>query len=97
MKLWITKRAAGWYECNIDGQRYSIERRDDERGWWRIDEIDANGYTTPHASFRLLKDADAELRARPVVRRNIMSGKEFTERADTPYYCSPSSETYWSM
>ena len=23
--------------------------------------------------------------------------KEFQERYDTPYYCSPSSETYWSM
>jgi len=23
--------------------------------------------------------------------------KEFEERYDTPYYCSPSSETYWCM
>ena len=29
--------------------------------------------------------------------RNMMNGKEFEERYDTPYYCSPSSETYWSM
>jgi len=28
---------------------------------------------------------------------NIMSGKKYQERYDTPYYCSPSSETYWSM
>ena len=32
-----------------------------------------------------------------VVRKNLMSGKEFQERYDTPYFCSPSSETYWSM
>ena len=32
-----------------------------------------------------------------VVRKNLMSGKEFTEPANTPYYCSPSSETFWSM
>lgn len=32
-----------------------------------------------------------------VTRRNIMSGQEFTERYDTPSYCSPSSESYWSM
>lgn len=32
-----------------------------------------------------------------VTRLNIISGKEFQERYDTPYYCSPSSETYWSM
>jgi len=32
-----------------------------------------------------------------VTRRNLMTGKEFKERYDTPYFCSPSSETYWSM
>jgi hypothetical protein len=26
-----------------------------------------------------------------------MGGAEFKERYDTPYYCSPSSESYWSM
>jgi hypothetical protein len=31
-----------------------------------------------------------------VTRTNLMGGKEFTERYDTPYYCSPSSESYWS-
>lgn len=34
--------------------------------------------------------------SRMVTRVNLMAGKEFQERADTPYYCSPSSETYWS-
>ena len=32
-----------------------------------------------------------------VTRKNMMTGAEFKERYDTPYYCSPSSETYWSM
>jgi hypothetical protein len=31
-----------------------------------------------------------------VTKKNLMSGKEFTERYDTPYFCSPSSESYWS-
>lgn len=31
-----------------------------------------------------------------VVKKNLLSGVEFKERYDTPYYCSPSSETYWS-
>ena len=31
-----------------------------------------------------------------VTRKNMMSGREFQERYDTPYFCSPSSETYWS-
>ena len=32
-----------------------------------------------------------------VTNTNSMSGKEFQERYDTPYYCSPRSESYWSM
>jgi hypothetical protein len=32
-----------------------------------------------------------------IVRKNLMSGNEYKERYDTPCYCSPSSETYWSM
>ena len=31
-----------------------------------------------------------------VTKTSLMGGKEFQERYDTPYYCSPSSETYWS-
>lgn len=31
-----------------------------------------------------------------VTKRNAISGKEFRERYDAPYYCSPSSESYWS-
>ena len=31
-----------------------------------------------------------------VTRRSARNGKTFTERNDTPYYLSPSSETYWS-
>ena len=32
-----------------------------------------------------------------VKKKNMMNGKEFMEKVNTPYYCSPSSETYWSM
>ncbi len=32
-----------------------------------------------------------------VTRKNLMTGKEFRERYDTPSYCSPSSESYFSM
>ena len=32
-----------------------------------------------------------------ITRVNMMSGKEYQERYDLPYYCSPSSESYWSM
>ena len=32
-----------------------------------------------------------------VTRKNMMSGKEYQERYDTPGFCSPSSESFWSM
>jgi hypothetical protein len=32
-----------------------------------------------------------------VTKKNLMGGAEFRERYDTPHYCSPSSESYWSM
>ena len=32
-----------------------------------------------------------------VQRTNLMSGLPIFERINTPHYCSPSSETYWSM
>ena len=32
-----------------------------------------------------------------VKRVNLMSGKEYYEAANTPSYCSPSSEAYWCM
>ena len=32
-----------------------------------------------------------------VTKTNLMGGAEFKERYDTPHYCSPASESYWSM
>lgn len=32
-----------------------------------------------------------------VTRVNMMTGKEYKERFDTPIYCSPAFESYWSM
>ncbi len=47
-------------------------------------------HTWPASKFR------TELHKTFVTRKNLMSGQEFQERYDTPYFCSPSSETYWS-
>jgi hypothetical protein len=38
-----------------------------------------------------------EIHATYVTRTNMMSGREYQERYDTPNFCSPSSEAYWSM
>lgn len=32
-----------------------------------------------------------------VTRTHALTGVEFQERYDTPYFCSPSSETYFTM
>lgn len=32
-----------------------------------------------------------------IKRKNMMSNKIYYERYDTPHFCSPSSESYWSM
>ena len=32
-----------------------------------------------------------------VERVNMMSGKKYMESVNTPAYCSPASESYWSM
>ena len=32
-----------------------------------------------------------------VVQKNLMTGTTFKERYDTPYFCSPSRESFWSM
>jgi methyl coenzyme M reductase subunit D len=34
---------------------------------------------------------------RMVERVNLLSGKKYMESVNTPSYCSPSSEAYWSM
>jgi hypothetical protein len=38
-----------------------------------------------------------DYKPRMVTRKNLMGGREFREKYDTPYFCSPSSESYWSM
>ena len=45
----------------------------------------------------LQKNERYEIHETYVTRKSLMGGQEFQERYDTPYYCSPSSETYWAM
>lgn len=44
----------------------------------------------------LYKGARIVVQETYVTRTNLLSNIEYQERYDTPYYCSPSSETYWS-
>lgn len=52
--------------------------------------------TRKDAVAGLLKERE-EIGGRMVTRKNLMTGEEYQERADTPVYLSPAYETYWCM
>ena len=53
-------------------------------------------HTVKH-TYRASAGFRYEIHETYVTRVNMMGGKEYQERYDTPRYCSPSSEAYWSM
>jgi hypothetical protein len=53
-------------------------------------------HTVRH-TYRASQGYRYEIHETMVTRVNMMGGKEYQERYDTPRYCSPSSEAYWSM
>ena len=53
-------------------------------------------HTVKH-TWRASQGYRYEIHQTYVTRTNLMGGKEYQERYDTPRYCSPSSEAYWSM
>lgn len=70
-------------------EAYDYPEKDEK---WMKEEIkDLQFKLYPKNKFRI------ELHETFVTRINIMSGKEFQERFDTPNCCSPSSESYWCM
>jgi hypothetical protein len=62
-------------------------------------DYDTDNRSTLEKSVRdhLAPNERYEIHETYVTRKSLMGGQEFQERYDTPYYCSPSSETYWSM
>ena len=53
-------------------------------------------HTVKH-TYRASQGYRYEIHENYVTKTNLMGGKEFTERYDTPHFCSPASESYWSM
>jgi len=45
----------------------------------------------------VISSEDFEANEPMVERVNLMSGKPYMEKLNTPISCSPASETYWSM
>ena len=62
-------------------------------------DYDTNNRSTLEKSVKdhLAANERYEIHETFVTRTSLVGGQEFQERYDTPYYCSPSSETYWSM
>ena len=68
--------------------------------WWNDTGRFGNEPTENDPQFRYAIAAKAFFHQnieKQVKKKNLMSGEEFMEPANRPYYCSPSSETYWSM
>ena len=55
-----------------------------------------DGFPLLKTDFRIaeMQDFRANIE-KTVTRTNAMTGKEFQEPINTPYSCSPSSESYW--
>jgi hypothetical protein len=53
-------------------------------------------HTVKH-TWRASQGFRYEIHVTMVEKTNMMGGGRFWERYDTPHFCSPSSESYWSM
>jgi aspartyl aminopeptidase len=73
----------------------------DKKGLRFVDVIDFAPSTRDYISTVVKRYQDdgyfAQVFETYVMKKNMMNGQEYAERYDTPYFCSPSSETYWSM
>ena len=75
---------------NKPGLRFVLKQDYEGKSREELEELCRNGYQES-------KKFITEIHETYVTRKNIMSGTEYQERYDLPYFCSPSSETYWSM
>ena len=68
--------------------------------WWNMIGRLGNEPTENDPRYRMAIAAKAHFHQnieKQVKKRNLLTDEEFMEPANRPYYCSPSSETYWSM
>ena len=63
---------------------------------YETDNLSMLEHTVKH-TWRASQGFRYEIHVTMVEKTNIMGGAKFMERYDTPYYCSPASESYWSM
>lgn len=80
--------------------RFSVTKYDPAaKGFHVLEKIDGKTKTVQtFARKHLAIEHALELGNTTMVEKtNMMTGKKFLERENTPYYCSPASESYWSM
>lgn len=77
----ITRCSKDWFNYDYTPNYPNVDRGEDPVFQYAIAEV---GYYYEQIE-------------RQVVRKNLMSGAEYTESVNTPLACSPASETYWSM
>lgn len=63
---------------------------------YEVTEASMLEHTVKH-TYRASQGYRYEIHETFVTKTNLMGGKEFIERYDTPHFCSPASESYWSM
>jgi hypothetical protein len=63
---------------------------------YETDNLSMLEHTVKH-TWRTSAGFRYEIHVTMVEKTNMMGGGKFMERFDTPYYCSPASESYWSM
>ena len=86
---------------NFTFEVYAIDRRTKE-GLRLLRKFDLD-LQEKHIANNIARDFETKVKKTVVkvhetyiTKKNYMTGEEFQERYDRPYYCSPSSETYWS-
>lgn len=72
-----------------------------KKGLRFVDVVDFAPTTRDHINMVVQSYANAgyiaEVFETWIIKKNLATGQEYAERYDTPYFCSPSSETFWSM
>ena len=87
-----TRGRIDWNSKNILGYRF-LEAMD-----FQVDsEKEAEQLAKQAHKHRGLDKLHFKVHQTYVTRQNAMTGKDYQERYDTPTWCSPSSESYWSM
>lgn len=68
-----------------------------------VNKFDSDLFTTLEKAQQYVAEEFKDPRIEVVIhetmveKTNLLSGQTYMERFDTPHYCSPSSESYWSM